>query len=363
MHLAVGVAHHHGGLVSRHLSVVLASPWNILKRGLAKVGLRRPVVSVPDATEASSDLLLVGHSLLLDQAALAAAGHLRALGIPSILLKGAAIATWLYDEGEVRPYLDVDLLVPPSMFAHAKEGLAELGYEHRLSGAAPIEFGPREQELVGPGDVCIDLHAGLVGAAAGLERGWEVLSAHTTPFRLGAGEVQILDVAARAMHLAMHAAQNGPVDRKALNDLERGLAKVEREVWRQAAEIAGEIGAEQAFAAGLRLLPAGEALADDLSLTRSMTVELLLRTGSAPQDAIFFERVHQAIGARRKSALLARKLFPTAAFLRSSSAMARRGGWGLALAWISHPLSLVPRLGPALVAWVRARRALGRSGP
>lgn len=343
------------------MSAVLASPWSILKRGHTKVGLRRPVVSVPDATESSSNLLLVGHSLLLDQAGVAAASHLRARGIPSILLKGAAIATWLYDEGEVRPYLDVDLLVPPSLFAQAKEGLAELGYEHRLRGAHPIEFGPREQELVGPGDVCIDLHSGLVGAAAGLERGWEVLSAHTTPFRLGAGEVQVLDVAARAMHLAMHAAQDG-ADRKALNDLARGLAKVERDIWRQAADIAGEIGAEQAFAAGLRLLPAGEALADDLSLTRSMTVELVLRTGSAPQDAIFFERVRQASGARRKSALLARKLFPTAAFLRSSSAMARRGGLGLALAWISHPLSLVPRLGPALAAWVRARRALRRSG-
>jgi putative nucleotidyltransferase-like protein len=310
----------------------------------------------------SPDQLLVARSLLLDRAATVAVGHLRAVGIPSILLKGAAIATWLYGAGQVRPYVDVDLLVPPSQFERAKETLAELGYEHRLRGADPAELGPLEQDLVGPDNICIDLHYGLLGTTAAVERCWEVLSRHTIPLCLPGGEVSALDLPARTMHLALHAAQNGPVDRKAVADLERGLVQVGRDCWRDAAGIADEMGAAQAFAAGLRLLPAGEALADELSLTRRMTVELALRTRSAPTDAIFFERLGQAPGLRRKSALVVRKLFPTPALLRSNSTMARRGPLGLALAWISHPLSVAGRLVPALVAWFKACRATRRSG-
>lgn len=326
------------------------------------MNLPPPLGDRPRSWPVEGDLPLVARSLLLDRAAGVAVDHLEAAGIPSILLKGAAIATWLYGAGEVRPYLDVDLLVPPSQFERAKEVLAELGYQHRLRGADPAEINTREQELLGPQDICIDLHYGLLGAAAPVERCWEVLFERTVPFRLAGGQVAALDLPARAMHLAMHAAQNGPVDRKAVADLDRGLVKVDRDGWQEAAGIAEEMGAAQAFAAGLRLVPAGEALADELSLTRRMTVELALRTRSAPQDAIFFERLGEAPGVRRKSALVLRKLFPTAALLRSNSAMARRGPLGLAVAWISHPLSVARRLGPALLAWYQARRAARRSG-
>ena len=78
----------------------------------------------PDPT---SDLLVVGRSLFLDSKAGAAVQHLRAAGVPSIVLKGKAIATWLYEAGEARPYADVDLLVPPAQFERATELLAELG--------------------------------------------------------------------------------------------------------------------------------------------------------------------------------------------------------------------------------------------
>ena len=305
------------------------------------------------------NLRIVARSLLLDREAARAVEHLRVQGVPSILLKGRTIATWLYDDGEIRPYVDVDLFVPPARFRTAIEELSELGYRPRLLGAHPSELGRKELDLIGPAEVCIDLHHGLLGAAAPSDRVWEVLQQHTVTLSLGAGqEVTALDVPARAMHLALHAAQNGPLDVKAVIDLERGLAKVSRSDWERAAVLADQIGATEAFAAGLRLLPAGEILAEQLSLTRRMSVELALRVRSAPQDALFFERFSEAYGIRGKTALVARKVVPTSASLRANSEVAARGSMGLVLARMSHPLSLAIRLGPAFVAWYRTRQAV-----
>ena len=273
------------------------------------------------------------------------------------MLKGAAIATWLYEESELRPYLDVDLLVSPLLFERAKEVLAGMGYVHRMVDAHPSELNTTEHELFGPEDTCLDLHRGLLAVGASSERAWEVLSRRTERFSLpGGAEVEVLDLPARAMHLALHAAQNGPVDIKALADLERGVAKLDRDGWREAAHLAEELEATQAFAAGLRLAPAGAALADELSLTRGMTVELALRTRSAPQNAMFFEHLTQARGLRKKTTLLAQRLFPTTVNLRAKSSMARRGRLGLLCARIGHPILVVSRFPSALLAWRAARQ-------
>lgn len=310
----------------------------------------------------SDQFSLVARSLRLDHEAGVAVDHLRAAGVPSVLLKGAAIATWLYRGGDVRPYQDVDLLVPPSHLESAIEALAELGYAHEFEGAHPAEFGPKELELVGPGNVRIDLHHGLIGVSAPSQRCWDVLVRRTTPFQLTPSvQVQVLDPVARAMHLALHAAQNGPIDVKAVADLERGLAKLGREEWEEAARLAELLEATEAFAAGLRLAPAGETLADELALPRKMTVELALRTRSAPQDAFFFERLVQAPGAWGKVCLFARKVFPTAALLRVSSPLARRSRLGLLVVRLGHPLAQAGHLGPAFAAWIRARRVARRS--
>lgn len=306
------------------------------------------------------DRLLVARSLLLESEAGIAIDRLRSAGVESILLKGPVIARWLYDEGEVRPFCDVDLLVSPARFSTAMEILAESGYTHRLAGAAAVEMGPKERELYGPGDVCIDLHAGLIGVAADPQRSWDLLLRRTVAFRLRGGmDVQVLDVPARAMHLALHAAQNGPVDEKAVSDLLRGLKRLERVVWVEAAKLAVQLEALEAFSAGLRIVPEGTNLAAELSLPTGMTVELFLRTQSARPDAIFFERFGEARGALGKAALVARKVFPTTVLLHANSAVARRGALGLVCARLYRPVSLAMRLGPAFRAWNRARRTVG----
>lgn len=305
----------------------------------------------------SSDLDVAARTLLLDRVAALAIEKLRSEGIDSILLKGAAIATWLY-QGEVRPYLDVDLLVPPPEFERASQALAELGYVHWLEGADPAELGPKERELMGPAGECIDLHFGFVGVPGPPLHCWEILTEHTMPFTLARqAQVRVLDIPARCVHLALHAAQNGPIDHKAIADLERGLDQVEHPHWQAAAALADELGATEAFAAGLRLVPAGRRLADELSLPQQISVELVLRTRSAPQQAIFFERLRQTPGAGRKLALVARKLFPTETYLRNNVPMAACGRFGLLLARAAHPFSVAAATGPAVVAWLRARSA------
>ncbi len=318
-----------------------------------------PVAPV-DYPEPAPDLLLAARSLLLEWEAGIAVDRLRSAGVTPILLKGPAIARWLYDEGEVRPFCDVDLLVSPSQFPAAMETLARGGYSHRLAGAAAAEMGPKERELFGPGGVCIDLHAGLLGVTADAQRSWDVLVRRTVAFRLRGGvDVQVLDPPARAMHLALHAAQNGPVDEKAVSDLDRGLKRLDRADWVDAAKLAEHLGAIEAFSAGLRLVPEGNTLAAELSLPTRMTVELVLRTQSARQDAIFFERFGQTRGLRGKAALVARKVFPTTVLLRANSSVARRGPLGLVFVRLYRPVSIAVRLGPAFRTWYRARRTVG----
>jgi predicted nucleotidyltransferase len=303
----------------------------------------------------------VGRVLLLDRAAAEAIALLERRGIPTILLKGAAIRSWLYERHEVRPSSDVDLLVAAADFERATAALAELGYLHSLAGADPAEMGPRERDLVGPGNIWIDLHFGFLGVELPPQACFDLLWERTEDFELPGGQrVRILDLAARAMHLALHAAQNGPIDTKALADLARGLDRVDRPTWEAAAALASALQATEAFAAGLRLLPAGASLATELRLPTQMTVELALRVHSAPQDAIFFERLRSAKGAR-KLALIARKLYPTTAFLQANAAEPL-GPRQLVAARLRHPFTVGRRLAPALLAWARAWRIARRSG-
>lgn len=289
--------------------------------------------------------------------------QLDASGIPAILLKGPTIARWLYEDG-IRYSTDVDLLVPPAQFRRAQAALAELGYEIPLADAASCEIGPNTTTLRNPNGARIDLHHRLIGAPADPpERCWEVLSGRTIPFTLVTGvEVVALDVPARVMHLALHAAQNGPLNAKPMADLHRGLAQVQFEDWKAAADLAVLLGSVQAFAEGLRLCEQGAAMADDLGLSRApRNVELELRISSAPFESFFFARLAETSGLANKAALVGRKLWPTPDFMRMHFPLAGRGGVGLLLAHLLRPLLLLRRSGPALAAWARARGRVSRA--
>ncbi len=313
---------------------------------------------------ASPDVAYAAYWLWMESAIGEAWTHLAAAGIPAILLKGPVIATWLY-VGDVRYSADIDILVHPARFVDAQHALVELGYEAPLADAASCEIGPNTTTLRRTRGITIDLHHRLIGAPSDPpERCWDVLSTHAVPFTLVTGvEVRALDVPARTMHLAMHAAQNGPRDAKPMEDLRRGLALVGDADWRDAAAVAERLGAVQAFAEGLRLCKEGAAVAEALGLpTAPRNLEMELRITSAPFESLFFARLAETPDLRAKAALVCRKLWPTPDYMRMHFPVARRGRLGLLRSHLLRPVSLLRRSGPAVRAWAKARTQVGRAG-
>src|SRR5262249_58494084 len=105
-----------------------------------------------------------------------------------------------------------------------------------------------------------------------------VLSTHRGWIELEGRRVPVLDPDGLALHAATHAAQHGPDNLKAVSDLERALERWDHEVWSTAARVAEQVDGTLAFAAGLRLVPAGADLARELGLPPSDEVTWAILT-------------------------------------------------------------------------------------
>lgn len=299
---------------------------------------------------------VVMRTLMLDAVAARAAALLADHGVPAILLKGRAIASWLYPD-DTRTYGDVDLLVDPAQRKLAIEVLGGIGYSHTLAAASPCEYGPNETDLIGPTGVCIDLHHTLLGIAASPQRCWEVLSQRTAELVVGGRSLTVLDESARAMHLALHVAQNGLAGTKSLTDLERGLAQLSFPRWQEAAQVARALDAHEAFSAGLRLSEPGRAVAARLGLPVPRDVGILLRTRSAPAQALQIQKFVELRSLRGRLSLVGRKLWPTEAYMRWHDPAARAGRFALLIARLRRMATLPGKFGAALWGWLLARWA------
>jgi Uncharacterised nucleotidyltransferase/Transglutaminase-like superfamily len=284
---------------------------------------------------------------------------LREKGIASIVLKGPSVARWLYDSGR-RQYGDCDLLVRESDLSVAQQSLLRLGFERRGLYTIRGDW-PRHAAAYRRGDVTVDLHRTLLGVKVEADGLWDALAPHREPMPVGGVDVDVLDPAGRAMVLALHAAKDGGRDEKPLIDLERALDSLPFELWRMAADIATEVGAIDAFAAGLRRCPAGHEVWTLLGLRVAMSPEIALREQPPPAMSAGVDWLLRTRGARGKMALIARKLVPPPSFLRDWSPLARRGRWGLALAYLWRPMWVAWNAFPAVMAVVRARAKARRS--
>jgi hypothetical protein len=276
-------------------------------------------------------------------------------GVQSIVLKGPAVANWLYRGRPIRAYGDSDLLVSPADWEKAQAILEEVGFADDLGPLAH----PRMESITSyswvRGDQNIDLHCSIWGMGAAPAKVWEVLSARTVPMQVGGREVRVLAPAPRALHLGLHAAHHGIEAGKPNADLKLAIAQLPDAVWREAAEIAVELDATGAFATGLMWSPEGTALAERLGISEERSVEALLSTSPVPM-AQGFNELANTPGLKAKLALVAHELFPTPAFMRWWSPLARRGPVGLAAAYLWRPLWFGLRAGPGFMAWRRARR-------
>src|SRR4051794_27891577 len=153
-------------------------------------------------------------------------------GIQPLLLKGPAIAAWLYDRDEVRPYGDSDLMVPPDRHRDAVAVLAGLGFVSELGAMdhPRMESGGSEPWVRGTEHV--DLHTTIQGLTAPAAAIWARLERDAVRMRVGGVEVRALAPAPRLLHVALHAAQHQ--DAKPVRDLERAIARCEVGLWRDA---------------------------------------------------------------------------------------------------------------------------------
>jgi hypothetical protein len=298
---------------------------------------------------------LVAKTLVQDRLTASLTERLEADGVPVIVLKGPAIANWLYRDQDVRTYGDADLLVPPDRWDQAIAILRELGFDDGLALLAH----PRMESIASyawvRGEEQIDLHSTIWGAEAPPARTWQVLSAHTVKMNIGGRHLDVLAPGARAMHVALHAAQHGYDDGKPVLDLRLALELLPIELWREAANVAAEINAVGGFATGLRMLPEGQILAAKLGVQRETTVDAVLRHEHVPV-AQGFEQLARTPSLRGKLGVLRREFLPTVHFMRWWSPLARRGKVGLVAAYIWRPVYLALHAGPGLIAWRRARR-------
>lgn len=285
-----------------------------------------------------------------------------AAGVQSILLKGAGNRQWLGKVGGDRAPADCDLLVRPRDGGLAARVLSGLGFVSELDVTQMPDWWrehavawTREDDLA-----TIDAHRTLPGVGVNDRRAWELLSAGAEQIIVGGQPASVPPPPARAMLLALHAAHHGPGTPHVLSDLERGLQRANQGTWREAARLAQQLGALDAFLAGLRLLPAGRALADQMGIeaTTSVAVALLGHGDSSRAPALTLERFTRARDLHTRCSILRYKLFPPPTFMRRWTPLAHRGRTGLIVAYVWRPVWVVYRLPAAVRVWRRAKTAV-----
>jgi Uncharacterised nucleotidyltransferase len=306
-----------------------------------------------------AELLRIARTLAADRSTAEVVVAFRKAGIRSVLLKGPALQSWLYG-CEPRTYRDSDLLVPPDRIEETEQLLVTLGFVHHPFDDIPHDRPWHAHSWFRRKDGSnVDLHRTLIGVGVDPETLWLVLANHTEIMKVAGIEVEILSPPARAMHVALHAAQDGAKPTKSLRDLRRALDRVPADVWEDAARLARECRAVPAFIAGLRLVAKGGGVIERLGLTASETVEVVLRT-EARGNALAIDWMSRTPGLAPKLRFALRKFFPPVAFIRVWSPIRNHGPGGLAASYVYRFIWMLAHSPSAAIDWNRARRRASR---
>jgi hypothetical protein len=304
-------------------------------------------------------LRTAAHRLHVDAYTAEVVEALRGDDVPALLLKGPVIVEALYGT-QARPYQDADLLVSPHAFDAAGVVLARLGFVQVLTQRDLPQLLHADIWKRRADGAVVDLHNTLPGVHRFRVEHWNRLWAERTTVAIGGGAVDGLGQTGVALLVALHASHHGVASDKPLTDLARALERFDLDVWRAAAAFADELQALPAFTAGLELLPAGRAVRASLDIPPADSLRVALLARSEPTAAVGLLDLAAARGIRAKSSFLARKLVPSARFMRVTSPLARRGRVGLVLAYACRPLRLLVEIAPALRALRRTSKDIGR---
>jgi hypothetical protein len=290
------------------------------------------------------------------------AGAFGGEGIETLVLKGPVLAKWLYP-GEVRPYVDTDLMVAPDDRARAVGVLGRLGFmELSPWMPRPLSLDPGGTAFNRPGDGTVDLHCQLPGLDGDPGAIWGRLAASTARQVIAGVELRVPDRDTVLLHVVLHAAHHAnQVDGKPLEDLRRALALVADTDWCSALEFARAYQGVAAFAAGLRLLPEGENLACRLDLGEVRSFQHEIRR----EDNVIAEELYTLLsdetGIRRKLVIAANDIFPRPDYMRWWSQLARHGKLGLVGAYLWRMIWIIGQAPAAINTLWRIQREKGRA--
>jgi hypothetical protein len=152
------------------------SDWHRLSPALfcylrSRSGAPQPVMSALERAYLANAARMLFLQSTIDRVV----GALSADGIPSLLLKGAALIETVYPDPAEREMLDVDVLVPDGRHAAAREVLSRLGYHPVQQSQQPESLAAQlnlahlhEPALVGEQElVAIELHRHITTAEEG----------------------------------------------------------------------------------------------------------------------------------------------------------------------------------------------------
>jgi Uncharacterised nucleotidyltransferase len=295
-------------------------------------------------------------NLRIDAATGEVVSALRTNGVDSIVLKGATFSEW-YPPDSGRMYADGDVWVAPGDVRAAEKVLRAIGFTAQFEGDQPTWWQEHANNWYREEDGGhIDLHRRLQGAELDPEQTWEILWPERTQFTVGGELAYRLPEHARALYAILHATFHDKDDPRGLPHLEAALAAVDDATWTEALALAGRLDAIDAFGAGLRLLPAGAALAERIGAPEPHSVHTLLWASAPPPLALGFDQLASARGMQRLLIIL-QKFVPPPGFIRHWWPPAARNPLMLAVGYVYRPLWLFRRAPAGYRAWRAARRA------
>jgi len=302
----------------------------------------------------------------LDAAAVEAFDAFDAAGVDALLLKGPALARALYAPTEHRGYTDVDVVVAPRDFESTRQILRALGYINLPERLGIDEIGRSLDAETwarvargGDAGLMIDLHRQIAGSEGPPEAAWEALRVRRSWIELEGRRIPTLNPEGLALHVALHAAQHGARYPQPMEDLAKALERWPLEVWQRAARLARELHATAAFAAGLRQLPQGVALARRLCLPATDELQwMIAHRDKRPRGTFHLHAFSQAATLSERASVVRRSLLPTSKWIAWQYPWASDHGVRLIGGYMVH---LVRTPVWAARAW-RFRRRAQRAG-
>jgi hypothetical protein len=298
------------------------------------------------------------HRLRIDHLIAEIANMLAEHRIETIVLKGPALAAWLYPD-EARVYSDADLLVAPNDWERADRLLERAGFSVDPRWIPATQFSETHAKPFQRDRLSVDLHRALPGLDGNPQAVWDSLRVHAELQQIAGVQLKVPDRGALLLHIALHAAHHaGEPGFKVFDDLRRAIATADESQWQQAFQLAQAHDGVPAFATGLRLAPEAHGLMLRFGLggTRSLRHELRGQGGVIAEELGSLLLSERPTMERLRTVM--HELFPRPTYMRHWSTLARRGRLGLVAAYAWRPLWTIAQLPSATrTVWRVARTA------